>query len=307
MGIAAAAAAATIAGTAVAAGTSIYGAVSAGDNTPQGQAGAYNAALKKLAQQYLGPYLSPGAWDINIPGMAQQSLQFGLQNAPAVNQANMQQLQALLGQALPGYQQAVGKSMANIQSQLSGQLPADVINQIQRSSAFGALRGGFAGTGAAQALTARDLGLTSLQLTQQGEQGLQGMLGASRYLMPQPVNPMSLLPLNELIQTNQWSKVQQYNATANYLNMRTQGLAAQLSAPYQSNVGAIGSGISGLLGALGATNPQTGQSVLGNLAYGFGQMTGSNYNPYFNQNWADQAAQSMGYSDYNAAIAAGAI
>jgi hypothetical protein len=69
-------------------------------------------------------------------------------------------------------------------------------------------------------------------------------------LMPQPINPLSLLPLNDLIQGNEWAKVQQYNATSNYVNLRAQGLAAQYGAPFQSNMGALGSGVQTGLGAL---------------------------------------------------------
>src|SRR5215471_17347906 len=53
-------------------------------------------------------------------------------------------------------------------SELGGDLPPDVINQIQRSDAYQSLRGGYAGSGMSHALTARDLGLTSLDLMRQG-------------------------------------------------------------------------------------------------------------------------------------------
>jgi len=78
-------------------------------------------------------------------------------------------------QLLPGYsanlakgESDTGQLLDDASSMLSGNLPPDVISQIERSDAFGALSGGFAGSEMSHNLTARDLGLTSLNLMQQG-------------------------------------------------------------------------------------------------------------------------------------------
>ncbi len=53
---------------------------------------------------------------------------------------------------------------------LRGEIPQDVQDQVQRSTAYQSLMSGTAGSGMSRALTARDLGLTSLGLEQQGAQ-----------------------------------------------------------------------------------------------------------------------------------------
>lgn len=61
---------------------------------------------------------------------------------------------------------------------LHGQIPKDVLDQIQRSSAFTNLMAGTSGSPMGGANTARDLGLTSLDLISKGA-GLVGEAGAS--------------------------------------------------------------------------------------------------------------------------------
>jgi hypothetical protein len=293
MGIGAVAGIVGAVGALASAGTSIYGAATAG--SPQQAGAGMSGTIKKLANQYLAPFMDPSAWNLNIPGMANQSIQFGLNAAPQINQANMQQLTQMLNQVIPGYQGMMGTAATNTQALLKGQLPQDVIDQIQRSTAFQAMRGGFAGTGAGHALTARDLGLTSLQLQGQGQQQMGNLIQLARgYLMPQPVNPLSLLPLGDLIQGNEWSKTQQYNATANYVNMRAQGAAALFGMPNQSNVPAIGGGINTALGALLGQNPQGGGGLISSLGKLF-QGSGTGTDPDPDQPYLDY------YSGYTAA------
>jgi len=68
----------------------------------------------------------------------------------------------------PGFSALREKQLGVINSELSGNLPEDVADSLQRGSAARALGGGYGGSEMARNLTARDLGLASLQLTQQG-------------------------------------------------------------------------------------------------------------------------------------------
>lgn len=88
--------------------------------------------------------------------------------AASTNAFNQDQLLSMLSKSIPGYSAMVTKAGQNINDELSGQLPPDVQAQIQNSSAARALGGGYGGSRAAGNLTARDLGLTSLDLTQKG-------------------------------------------------------------------------------------------------------------------------------------------
>jgi hypothetical protein len=73
-----------------------------------------------------------------------------------------------LGQIYPNLSQSIGTAAGNIQSQLSGQLPADVTADIKNQGAAWGLQTGMPGSGAADNYTLEDFGLTSLQEQQQG-------------------------------------------------------------------------------------------------------------------------------------------
>jgi hypothetical protein len=229
------------------------------------RAGVYASQLRDTANRYIRPFTNADYWNLPISEMAGQSLNFGYANAPQLNQFNMQQLQGMLGQALPGYQRMVSTAAGNAQSLLSGQIPSDVAGQIQRSTAQQALQGGFAGSAAAGALTARDLGLTSLNLQQTGFQQMQGLIGTARnYLMPQPVNPTSLLPLSDLISGSEWSKASTFQANQAQYTALANALAAQYGAPQSAQGGGLGADASALVAALGKQNA-SGQSAGGGI------------------------------------------
>lgn len=91
--------------------------------------------------------------------------------AAGVNTFNVQQRLGMLTQALnfAGGPGALGQIQSNIGSQLRGEINPDVAAAIQRNSAGRALQGGFGGGSMlGRNLTARDFGLTSMQLQQQG-------------------------------------------------------------------------------------------------------------------------------------------
>lgn len=108
--------------------------------------------------------------------------------------AEQSQLEAQLRRAIPGYDQLVQQASQNIGAALKGELPADVQQQIQRSTAGRALTGGFgASSGFGRALTARDLGLTSLQLQNQGLAQAQNFIQQQRaFGMVQPFSVSSM-------------------------------------------------------------------------------------------------------------------
>jgi hypothetical protein len=99
---------------------------------------------------------------------------------PQIEQISNLYQQYMLGaldQAIPGFGDILKQGGIDTQDILSqadplikGELPQDVKDATMRNSAFQSLMGGTAGSPMAGALTARDLGLTSLQLQQQGTQ-----------------------------------------------------------------------------------------------------------------------------------------
>lgn len=89
---------------------------------------------------------------------------------------------------LPGYGTSLGNVGANVQSETAGQVPADVLNQITQQAAERGVATGNVGGGATNAAMLQNLGLTSLNLTNMGQQNLnsqtQNLPGAQIYQNP---------------------------------------------------------------------------------------------------------------------------
>lgn len=86
-----------------------------------------------------------------------------------------QRTKALVGN-IPGYQGVSQAAGDLLQAQLRGQISPDVASAVQRASNAKAFAGGFGGSGMADNLTARDLGLTSLDIQRQGQAALPSYL-----------------------------------------------------------------------------------------------------------------------------------
>lgn len=98
------------------------------------------------------------------------------------NTYNQSELQRMLRVAIPGYDAIVGQQGKLVSSMLSGKLPEEVVSQVQRNAAERAGVGGYGGSGMGRNLEARDLGLTSLQLTQQGLSAAERWLAGTKAL-----------------------------------------------------------------------------------------------------------------------------
>lgn len=123
----------------------------------------------------------------NLPGidigsvMEESSL-----NAPRAREMEAQrnaisrdQLLESLGIQIPGYQQGQAQRTLNAMSLLRGELPPDVAAQIQRKAAGQAVQGGYAGSAAGRNLVARDIGRSSLDMSNQGAQQFANILGTT--------------------------------------------------------------------------------------------------------------------------------
>lgn len=90
------------------------------------------------------------------------------QIAGQVDLFNQNQINQMLEQVIPNYKAITGQVSTNIGQLVQGQIPTDVSQAVQESAAASAVGGGYAGSEAQRNLVARDLGLTSLDLTQRG-------------------------------------------------------------------------------------------------------------------------------------------
>lgn len=89
------------------------------------------------------------------------------------NIGNLAEIDKLLEAILPGYREMLTQGSKNTLALLHGEIPGDVQEKVRRDSAYQSLIGGYAGSGMAKALTARDFGLTSLDLMNRGENAAQ--------------------------------------------------------------------------------------------------------------------------------------
>ena len=177
-------------------------------------------------------------------------------------------LEAQLRRAIPGYDQLIQQAGKNIGSALRGEVSQDVASQLQRSSAGRALSGGYgAGSGVGRNLAARDFGLTSMQIQNQGLAQAQNFIQQQRTMgMAQPFSVSSMF-----ITPNQRIGFMQQQQQAQYArDMAAAQVAAQPSAMNQ----AFGSAITQFTGTTGGSMYQRGLTQMaGN------QSPYSSYNP----------------------------
>lgn len=198
----------------------------------------------------------------------QKQLPQAEQLSAQVDKFNQAELDRMLGKALPGYKVGVQQAQNNTLSMLRGEIPADVAAQVRRNTAQSALQGGFSGSESSQALTARDLGTTSLNLMQAGSNSEQSWISTARnQLMPALFNPATMFASPQLTQSgilgaagiattqaniinnDSLAKANQLIAGSNNAtNAILGGQAAQIKAD-QASSQAIASGISGVAGA----------------------------------------------------------
>lgn len=119
--------------------------------------------------------------------------------ATRVNTFNQDQLNALIDRALPGARQQIQETLA---SQLRGEIPKDVQSAIFRGVAERSAAGNaFGGGGFTRNITARDLGLTSLDITNKALASAESWL--QRATAPQfDVTSMFFTPQQRLAQEN---------------------------------------------------------------------------------------------------------
>jgi hypothetical protein len=208
-----------------------------------------------------------------IPGMEQ--------TAAAADQASNTERQQQLTSVDPDLMKQIGQIGSLSTSYLNGQIPQDVQDQIQRATAQQSLQGGYGGTGMARNLTARDLGLTSMNLQQTGAQmaGTAETMAASVNPSFTPIssllfNPSQIQARNDQVQyyntdiKNQQSIINSNNALA--AQVYASGLQAKANATTSSDVQ---SGLKTLFGSSATSG--SGGGLLAGITKMFGNSSGS--------------------------------
>lgn len=141
------------------------------------------------------------------------------------------------------------KANENIDDYLSGIVPDDVSAAVNRNSAARALGGGFGGSQMHGDLTARDLGLTSLDLQKFGVQALPGIISAQQGSRGAPMmNPTSMFmnPSQQLMIDDKYND-QLFNR--NWMANQIEAMPDPTSVAYAQG---ISSDVSGIMSALGS-------------------------------------------------------
>ena len=123
--------------------------------------------------------------ELDLGTEQQQAINANIAAAPRAGELariSQEQIRDMMRFAIPGFDNLTGQAVGNINSLLRGEIPGDVGQAIKQSGAARSLSGGFGGSGMANNLVARDLGLTSLALTQQGLTSAQSWIGAMEKL-----------------------------------------------------------------------------------------------------------------------------
>ena len=203
------------------------------------------------------------------------SLESATDLATKTTAAEQSQLEQQLRRAIPGYDQLISQAGKNIGSNLRGEVSMDVQSQLQRSAAGRALGGGFGGgTGMGRNLSARDFGLTSMQIQNQGLNQAQNFIQQQRMFgMVQPFSVSSMF-----ITPGQRIGAMQQQQSAQYNRDMT---AAQVAAMPDPTMAAFGSAISQAGGLYGGAKMQQGMSSAMMKSYEptGRSFIGSGYNP----------------------------
>jgi len=211
--------------------------------------------------------------------------------AQKTTSADQSVLEEQLRRAIPGYDKLIAQAGSNIGASLRGEISPEISSQVQRSTAGRALSGGFGGaSGMGRSLTARDLGLTGMQIQNQGLQQAQSFIQQQRaYGMVQPFSTSSMF-----ITPAQRVGVMQQQQQAQYGRDLQ---AAQVAAMPDPTMSAFGSAISSAGGFYGGAMMQ--QSLGGgrqSAPYNYGNVDNMMNGP--SQNLYSQPSSSSGYGDY---------
>lgn len=132
--------------------------------------------------------------------------------AGKTNEATARQFLAMMERIMPGFGEISKTITGNIKSQVSGELPADVERLIGREAAEKGIVRGTGGSQFENYGALRDLGLTSLELTDRGLNSAQRWMATVSSGAPTfNVTSMFISPAQR-IATEQWNEVNRYNA-----------------------------------------------------------------------------------------------
>lgn len=244
----------------------------------------------------------------SLPQQQQAAISANLAAMPGakdlVGQANIfsrDQINQMLSSVIPDFQGITATASSNIASMLRGEVPSDVSTAVQNSAAARALGGGYAGSGMGRNLVARDLGLTSLDLTQRGLSSAQSwMTTMNSIYQPSMMNLASMfISPEQMYATENEQNIQQFQRQ--WMQEQINSMPDPVTRGIQDSIAEVGMAFLGGSHTPYYQNASPGQRVGGGVGapltpnYGDGGMDfagpGMNYNPY-----ADTAMPGMDFA-----------
>ena len=167
---------------------------------------------------------------------------------------------------------------------LHGKIPQDVIDQIQRSSAFTNLLSGSSGSPMGEANTARNLGLTSLDLINQGA-GLVSSAGQSARTFGGLASGLIMSPSGMMVTPQQQAALTMQN---NLYNQATKQLQANIAAAPDPALNALNQWVEQVGGTILSSYATGGMSKGGNFK------TSDQFNTGAPTSWGSNVSQGSG-------------
>lgn len=245
------------------------------------------AAVAVIGSQFLENEPGvPGFNKINPQGEQNKAIEGNLSALPKaqdlagkVNEFNQAEMLKQIRNVLPNFDSLIGTNAANIGSQLKGEIPDDVAQNIYQSNVAKGLESGVGGgTQRTKNLTARDLGLTSLALKDKGFDSLNKWIGTARQQLSHPqmdVTSMFISPTTQLQfavdeRDKQFQRDMADSQVTSYYSWESR-MGRGLSQAGSMVAGAAGGGMGGMMGGMGGGGgggaPSTG-AYTGSATYG---------------------------------------
>lgn len=170
--------------------------------------------------------------------------------ATTLNTDANKDLQQQVSAVDPSLMGNLAKFGVNTTSMLAGNIPQDVIDKVTRNDAYQSLMGGFgSGSGMGKSLSARDFGLTSLDMMQKGAGNLSLEDSLAQSLAPSRFTAGGMLLTPASLQNADYT-VDQFNNGIDNQNALINYKNSMLQSPFQQLVnGALGNTFSAVLNA----------------------------------------------------------
>jgi len=189
------------------------------------------------------------------------------QQVGMANLFSLEQLQQMENFGVPGFARMESTGSGDVQSELSGQIPTDVTEAVERSAGAHALAGGFPGSGRANDLVARDLGMTSLQVIDRGLSSMQNWMARSAQIFEPEMSSIekSFITGPEEYKATNEQNVEQFqrNWMQNQINAMPDPQVLGMLHMITGGLGAVGGGMGmgSMMGGGGASDMASGGMV----------------------------------------------